>query len=114
MTTTYLWNPPPVHRCRCAAPPNACPSTACSSSAATTTRTRSRWAPGRQGVEVPFYFTKAPSTLVESGATVPYPPETRNYHHEMELVVAIGTPGFRVPEAEAASSSSTATPAGST
>ena len=52
-------------------------------------------------VEVPFYFTKAPSTLVESGATVPYPPETKNYHHEMELVLAIGTPGFRVSRADA-------------
>lgn len=48
-----------------------------------------------------FYFTKSPSTLVESGATVAYPPETRNYQYEMELVVAIGTAGFRVSESEA-------------
>jgi fumarylpyruvate hydrolase len=47
-------------------------------------------------VEVPFYFTKSPSTLVESGGTVPYPPQTKDYQHEMELVVAIGAPGFRV------------------
>jgi fumarylpyruvate hydrolase len=51
--------------------------------------------------ERPFYFTKAPSTLVESGATVAYPPETGNYHYEMELVVAIGKPGFRVSEDDA-------------
>jgi len=50
----------------------------------------------------PFYFTKSPSTLVESGATVPYPAGTSNYHFEMELVVAIGAPGFRVKEADAA------------
>ena len=49
-----------------------------------------------------FYFTKSPSTLVESGATVAYPPGTKNYQHEMELVVAIGAPGFRVAEADAA------------
>ena len=49
----------------------------------------------------PFYFTKSPSTLVESGATVPYPAGTTNYHYEMELVVAIGAPGFRVDEAHA-------------
>jgi fumarylpyruvate hydrolase len=49
----------------------------------------------------PFYFTKAASTLVESGATVPYPAGTSNYHFEMELVVAIGAPGFRVKEADA-------------
>jgi len=51
----------------------------------------------------PFYFTKAASALVESGATVPYPAGTANYHYEMELVVAIGKPGFRVTEADAAS-----------
>jgi len=51
----------------------------------------------------PFYFTKASSTLVESGATVPYPAGTSNYHFEMELVVAIGAPGFRVNEEDAAS-----------
>lgn len=49
----------------------------------------------------PFYFTKSPSTLVESGAIVPYPTGTANYHYEMELVVAIGAPGFRVAEADA-------------
>ena len=51
--------------------------------------------------ERPFYFTKAPSTLVESGATVPYPAETQNYHFEMELVLAIGAPGFRVKATDA-------------
>jgi fumarylpyruvate hydrolase len=48
----------------------------------------------------PFYFTKTPSALVESGATVPYPAGTSNYHFEMELVVAIGAAGFRVKEAD--------------
>jgi len=57
--------------------------------------------PVDKSVEVPFYFTKSPSTLVASGATVAYPPETANYHHEMELVVAIGAPGFRVSQADA-------------
>jgi fumarylpyruvate hydrolase len=46
--------------------------------------------------EPPFYFTKPASALTPSGATVPYPPETKNYHYEMELVVAIGAPVFRV------------------
>jgi fumarylpyruvate hydrolase len=53
-------------------------------------------------VERPFYFTKAPQTLVESGAKVAYPSETSNYHYEMELVLAIGKAGFRVAEADAA------------
>lgn len=47
--------------------------------------------------EPPFYFTKPANALVASGATVPYPPGTSNYHHEMELVLAIGKPAFRVP-----------------
>lgn len=45
----------------------------------------------------PFYFTKSPQTLVLSGTTTPYPSETSNYHFEMELVVVIGKPGFRIP-----------------
>jgi fumarylpyruvate hydrolase len=57
--------------------------------------------PVDKSVEVPFYFTKSASTLVESGATVAYPPGTKDYQHEMELVLAIGAPGFRVSEADA-------------
>ncbi|WP_310452948.1 fumarylacetoacetate hydrolase family protein [Sulfuritalea sp.] len=49
----------------------------------------------------PFYFTKSPSALVESGATVPYPTGTTNYHYEMELVVAIGAHGFRLAATDA-------------
>ncbi|MCF8480329.1 MAG: fumarylacetoacetate hydrolase family protein [Rhodospirillum sp.] len=45
--------------------------------------------------EEPFYFTKAASAIVPSGSTVPYPPETENYHYEMELVAAIGKPIHR-------------------
>lgn len=57
--------------------------------------------PVDKSVDKPFYFTKAPQTLVQSGATVPYPPNTNNYHFELELVVAIGKAGFRVPANEA-------------
>ncbi|MBY0235073.1 MAG: fumarylacetoacetate hydrolase family protein, partial [Burkholderiaceae bacterium] len=46
--------------------------------------------------EAPFYFTKPASALVPSGATVPYPPGTKNYHYEMELVIAIGAPVFKL------------------
>jgi fumarylpyruvate hydrolase len=58
--------------------------------------------PVDKSVEVPFYFTKSPSTLVESSATVAYPPRTKDYQHEMELVVAIGASGFRIDAADAA------------
>lgn len=52
------------------------------------------------GVEVdresPFYFTKPASAITLSGARVAYPPGTSNYHYEMELVVAIGAPAFKI------------------
>ncbi|MEX0282284.1 MAG: fumarylacetoacetate hydrolase family protein [Arenibacterium sp.] len=51
--------------------------------------------------EAPFYFTKSPANVVLSGATVPFPPGTKNYHHEMELVMAIGAPVFRATQVEA-------------
>ena len=57
--------------------------------------------PVDKSAERAFYFTKTPSTLVQSGATVAYPPETKNYHFEMELVLAIGEAGFKVKAADA-------------
>ncbi|MCB1387734.1 MAG: fumarylacetoacetate hydrolase family protein [Rhodobacteraceae bacterium] len=46
--------------------------------------------------EAPWYFTKTPAgAFCASGATVPYPPGTANFHHEMELVVAIGADVFK-------------------
>lgn len=51
--------------------------------------------------EAPFYFTKASAHAVLSGATVPYPPGSGNYHYEMELVAAIGRGGFRIGQAQA-------------
>ena len=61
--------------------------------------------PVDKAAERPFYFTKSPQTLVLSGpegAHTAYPPGTANYQHEMELVVVIGQPGFRVAVADAA------------
>lgn len=46
--------------------------------------------------EAPFYFLKSPLSAVSSGLTSPYPPGTANFHYEMELVVAIGGPAFRL------------------
>ena len=51
--------------------------------------------------EAPFYFTKSSEHYVASGATVPYPPGTSNYHYEMELVAAVGVAGFRIAEVRA-------------
>lgn len=51
--------------------------------------------------EAPFFFTKPADAVVDDGAVVPYPPLTGNLHHEAELVLAIGRPGFEVPPAQA-------------
>ena len=51
--------------------------------------------------EAPFFFTKWADDLVPNGATIPYPPETANYHFEAELVIAIGKEGAKVSEADA-------------
>ncbi|MBR0558152.1 fumarylacetoacetate hydrolase family protein [Ciceribacter sp. L1K23] len=51
--------------------------------------------------EEPFYFTKPATALTLSGASIAYSPGTRDLHHEVELVVAIGRPAFRVKVEEA-------------
>lgn len=51
--------------------------------------------------EEPFFFTKPADALVINGADMPYPSKTGDLHHEMELVVAIGTGGRDIPEADA-------------
>jgi fumarylpyruvate hydrolase len=51
--------------------------------------------------EPPFFFMKPPDAVVESGSVVPYPPQTRNLHHEIELVVCIGRGGADITPARA-------------
>jgi len=51
--------------------------------------------------EAPFYFIKSASSVVASGAIVPYAPGTSNLHHEIELVVAIGKTVFCTTEEDA-------------
>jgi len=46
--------------------------------------------------EPPFFFTKPADAVVDSGVPVPYPPETKNFHYEIELIVAIGREGFDI------------------
>ncbi|MBX5454947.1 MAG: fumarylacetoacetate hydrolase family protein, partial [Acidobacteriia bacterium] len=51
--------------------------------------------------ELPFFFAKPADAVVVRGADMPYPPMTKELHHEMELVVAIGKGGANIPEREA-------------
>jgi fumarylpyruvate hydrolase len=51
--------------------------------------------------EAPFFFAKPADAVVPNGGDVPYPPRTSNLHHEVELVVAIGTGGSAIRSAAA-------------
>jgi len=53
--------------------------------------------------EPPFFFMKPANAVVDAAApaSVPYPPKTKNYHHEIELVVAIGQGGRDITIADA-------------
>lgn len=48
------------------------------------------------GSEPPFFFLKPATALASGGGTVPYPPNTRLLHHEVELVAAIGRRGWKL------------------
>ena len=61
---------------------------------------------GFTGREAPFFFLKPADAIVYAapGQTtpLPYPTLTQNLHHEIELVVAIGTGGRNIKAADAA------------
>jgi len=46
--------------------------------------------------EPPFFFTKPADAVVPASGAVPYPPQTDDLHHEIELVVALGGGGANV------------------
>lgn len=52
---------------------------------------------GDPRTEPPFFFTKPADAVVDSGATIAYPPMTEDFHYEGELVLAIGTGGSDIP-----------------
>jgi fumarylpyruvate hydrolase len=47
--------------------------------------------------EPPFFFLKPSDTVVDNGVSVPYPPQTRNFQYEIEVVVATGVGGAAIP-----------------
>ena len=53
--------------------------------------------------EPPFFFMKPQQALVDASApaTIAYPPQTVNFHHEIELVVAIGLGGSNIAAEDA-------------
>jgi fumarylpyruvate hydrolase len=53
--------------------------------------------------EAPFFFQKNTDSLVMDGAAFPYPPKSKDVHHEIELVVALGSGGSDIAAADALS-----------
>jgi len=51
--------------------------------------------------EPPFFFAKPADAIVPNNARIPYPSRTSNFHHEIELVVAIGKGGRDIAAAQA-------------
>ena len=47
--------------------------------------------------EPPFFFMKPADAIVASGSTLAYPQVTKDLHHEIEMVVAIGKGGADIP-----------------
>ena len=51
--------------------------------------------------EPPFFFGKPPSEIAHAGEDIAYPPETDDLHYEGEMVVALGSGGRDISEADA-------------
>ena len=47
--------------------------------------------------EPPFFFQKPSDAVVPNHSTLPYPPMTKDFQHEIELVVCIGKGGKNIP-----------------
>jgi len=52
---------------------------------------------GQDVRDPPFFFAKPADALVPDEARVPYPPLTKDMHHEVELVVALKSGGRNIP-----------------
>ncbi len=48
--------------------------------------------------EPPFFFTKPADAVVANDSVISYAPATKNLHHEIELVVAIGKEGAAIAQ----------------
>src|SRR5438270_12482144 len=51
---------------------------------------------GQDVREPPFFFSKPADAIVADRGSVPYPPLTKDMHHEVELVVALQSGGRNI------------------
>ncbi|MCD0421244.1 fumarylacetoacetate hydrolase family protein [Rubrivivax sp. JA1024] len=52
---------------------------------------------GNDERQPPFFFAKHADMVAPDGATIAYPPLTKDLHHEVELVVALKSGGLNIP-----------------
>src|SRR5262249_51316443 len=52
---------------------------------------------GQDVRDPPFFFAKPADAIVPDETRVPYPPLTKDMHHEVELVVALKSGGRNIP-----------------
>jgi fumarylpyruvate hydrolase len=58
---------------------------------------------GDETRDFPLIFQKPVDAVVQDGGTVPYPPMTDDFHFELELMVAMKSGGYNIPQDEALS-----------
>ena len=56
---------------------------------------------GNDERDPPFFFAKHADMVEADGATIPYPPLTKDLHHEVELIVAMKSGGLNIPTEKA-------------
>jgi fumarylpyruvate hydrolase len=56
---------------------------------------------GDEQRDPPVFFQKPADSIVHDGGVVPYPPNTSDFHYELELVLALKSGGLNIPAARA-------------
>lgn len=56
---------------------------------------------GNEDRDPPIFFQKPTDAIVLNDSVVPYPTKTADYHHEMEMVIALKSGGYNISETDA-------------
>jgi len=56
---------------------------------------------GNEERDPPIFFQKPADAIIPDGGNVPYPSQTKDFHHEMEMVIALKSGGTDIPESQA-------------
>jgi fumarylpyruvate hydrolase len=56
---------------------------------------------GHEERDPPIFFQKPADAVVAAGSTIPYPTMTKDFHYEVELVMALKSGGLNIPQEQA-------------